>query len=86
LLLLFSKKVSKSFKYKENRKEYNITLSANIPTCKKSENSLLCMLGYYVKLFVIMYADDTVPLAKFASNLQNMLNLFQEYCMHQMEN
>ena len=31
-------------------------------------------LGYYVRLFVIMYADDTALLAKSASNLQNMLN------------
>jgi hypothetical protein len=37
-------------------------------------------LGYYVKLFVIMYADHTVLLAESASNLQNMLNLFHEYC------
>ena len=28
-----------------------------------------------------MYADDTSLLAESASNLQNMLNLFQEYCI-----
>ena len=39
------------------------------------------MLGYYVKLCVIIYTDDTVPLAEFENNLQNMLNLFQEYCI-----
>jgi hypothetical protein len=38
-------------------------------------------LGYYVKLFLIMYADDTALLAESASNLQNMLNLFHEYCL-----
>ena len=27
-----------------------------------------------------MYADHTVLLAESASNLQNMLNLFHEYC------
>jgi hypothetical protein len=27
-----------------------------------------------------MYADDTALLAESASNLQNMLNLFHEYC------
>jgi hypothetical protein len=32
-------------------------------------------LGYYVKLFLIMYADDPALLAESASNLQNMLNL-----------
>ena len=38
-------------------------------------------LGYYVKLFVIIYADDTVLLTEYVSNLQSMLNLFQEYCI-----
>jgi hypothetical protein len=28
-----------------------------------------------------MYADDTPLLAESACNLQNMLNLFQEYCL-----
>jgi len=34
-------------------------------------------LGYYIKLFVIMYADDTILLADSTSILQNLLNLFQ---------
>ena len=37
--------------------------------------------GYYVKLFVIMYVDDTALVVKSTSNLQNILNLFQEYCI-----
>ena len=28
-----------------------------------------------------MYADDTALLAESASNLQNTMNLFQEYCL-----
>ena len=36
-------------------------------------------LGYYVKLFLIMYADDSTLLAESASKLQNMLNLLHEY-------
>ena len=38
-------------------------------------------LGYYVKFFVIMYADDTALVVESTSNLQNILNLFQEYCI-----
>lgn len=38
-------------------------------------------LGYYVNFFVIMYADDTSLVVESASNLQNILNLFQEYCI-----
>jgi hypothetical protein len=37
--------------------------------------------GYYVKLFVIMYVDDTALVVKSTSNLQNILNLLQEYCI-----
>jgi hypothetical protein len=39
-------------------------------------------LGYYVKWFVIMYTDDTALLAESASNLQNILKLFHEYCLN----
>jgi hemerythrin-like domain-containing protein len=34
-----------------------------------------------LKKNVIMYADDTALLAESASNLQNTLNLIQEYCI-----
>ena len=39
-------------------------------------------LGYYVKLFVIMYTDETALLAESASDLQNMWKLFHEYCLN----
>ena len=53
----------------------------NVTGLKTLSDELEQELGYYVKLFVIMYADDTVLLAESASNLQNMLNLFHEYCL-----
>ena len=37
-------------------------------------------LEIYVKLFTILYADDTVLLAESAEELQSELNYFYEYC------
>ena len=37
-------------------------------------------LQIYVKLFTILYADDTVLLAESAEELQSELNYFYEYC------
>jgi len=53
----------------------------NVTDLKTLSDELEQEIGYYVTLFVIMYADDTVLLAESASNLQNMLNLFHEYCL-----
>ena len=53
----------------------------NVTDLKTLSDELEQELGYYVKLFVIMYADDTALLAESARNLQNMLNLFHEYCL-----
>lgn len=53
----------------------------NVTGLKTLSDELEQELGYYVKLFLIMYADDPALLAKSASNLQNMLNLFHEYCL-----
>ena len=51
----------------------------NVTGLKTLSDELEHELGYYVKLFLIMYADDTALLAESASNLHNMLNLFHEY-------
>jgi hypothetical protein len=37
-------------------------------------------LQIYVKLFTILYADDTVLLAESAEELQSELDYFYEYC------
>jgi hypothetical protein len=54
----------------------------NLTGLKTLSDELEQELGYYIKLFVIMYANDTALVAKSASNLQNRLNLFQEYCIN----
>jgi hypothetical protein len=53
----------------------------NLTGLKTLSDELEQELGYYIKLFVIMYANDTALVAKSASNLQNRLNLLQEYCI-----
>jgi hypothetical protein len=47
-------------------------------TCSKHEfdNSVLT----FVKLFVLLYADDTVIVAESAEDLQNALNVYRDYC------
>ena len=37
-------------------------------------------LDVYLKLFVLLYADDTVLMAENAIDLQQQLNVFKEYC------
>lgn len=37
-------------------------------------------LDLYLKIFILLYADDTVLLAESAENLQNQLTAFGEYC------
>jgi hypothetical protein len=53
----------------------------NVTGLKTSSDELEQELGYCVKLFVIMYADNTALLAESAGNLPNMVNIFQEYCI-----
>ena len=53
----------------------------NVTGLKTLSGELEQELGYYVKLFVIMYDDDTALLAESPSILQNMPYLFHEYCL-----
>ena len=39
-------------------------------------------LNVYLKLFVIMYADDTVIMSETKEDLQKQLNVFSEYCKY----
>ena len=38
-------------------------------------------LGIYIKVFLLLYADDTILLAESAVDLQRMLNKFDDYCL-----
>ena len=37
-------------------------------------------LNIFIRLFILLYADDTVLLAESEENLQNMLDVFVSYC------
>ena len=37
-------------------------------------------LHIYIKLFALLYADDTIPFAENPNDLQHLLNVFYEYC------
>ena len=37
-------------------------------------------LNIFIRLFILLYADDTILLAESAENLQNMLDVFVSYC------
>jgi hypothetical protein len=37
-------------------------------------------IGMYLKLFLLLYADDTFILAESAEDLQAALNIFEENC------
>jgi hypothetical protein len=45
----------------------------NVIGLKTLSDELEQELGYYVKIFVIIYADDTAPLAESASNFKNRI-------------
>ena len=54
--------------------ENNVESLCNITNlCEES-------IQMYIKLFLILYADDTALLAESADGLQNMLNCFENYC------
>ena len=38
-------------------------------------------LGIYIKVFLLLYADDTILLAESAVDLQRMSNKFNDYCL-----
>ena len=55
-------------------------LSNNIIGLKTISDEIENDLAIFLKLFVMLYADDTVLLAEDAKDLQNQLNAFSEYC------
>ena len=54
--------------------------NCNLNGLQTISNEIETQLGIYLKLFVILYADDTVLMAESSADLQNQLNSFQDYC------
>jgi hypothetical protein len=52
----------------------------NLPGLKTISEKIEEHLNIYLKLFVLLYADDTVIMAESREDLQAQLNVFGEYC------
>ena len=55
-------------------------LTKDIVGLKSITDELETELEIYLKIFVMLYADDTILLAESAEDLQVQLNAFGEYC------
>ena len=47
---------------------------------KTVSSELKDKLNLYLKLFIILYADDTAIMAESAADLQKQLDSFSDYC------
>ena len=54
--------------------------NCNLDGLQTITNEIEIKLNTYLKLFVILYADDTVLMAESAADLQKQLDSFQDYC------
>ena len=52
----------------------------NITGLQTISDEIENILDIYLKLFILLYADDTALLAETANNLQAQLDSFYEYC------
>jgi hypothetical protein len=51
----------------------------NITGLKSISSELEAQLEIYLKMFALLYADDTVLMSEIANGLQTLLNIFYEY-------
>jgi hypothetical protein len=51
----------------------------NITGLKSISSELEAQLEIYLKMFTLLYADDTVLMSEIANGLQTLLNIFYEY-------
>ena len=55
-------------------------VNSNICGLQSLSEDIEAELDKYIKLFLILYADDTVLLSETKHDLQNQLNCLCEYC------
>lgn len=55
---------------------YLMTNNANGLDCKANTQNTYS----FIKVFILLFADDTVLFANSKDDLQNMLNIFEQYC------
>jgi hypothetical protein len=58
----------------------NSYLIKNVIGLSTITDALEIELEIFPKLFIILYADDTVLLSESPFDLQNQINAFHEYC------
>ena len=54
--------------------------NSNLNGLETVSNCIEDKLNIYLKLFALLYADDTLLMAETHDDLQNILNKFGEYC------
>ena len=54
--------------------------SVNVKSLEKIDNSILEHLGIFIKLFILLYADNTVLFSETPEGLQSALDSFENYC------
>ena len=52
----------------------------NIECLQKISEYAIDQMGLYLKLFLLLYADDTILISESATGMQRMLNVFDDYC------
>ena len=57
---------------------YHVT--CDMEGLKTISSELKDKLNLYLKLFIILYANDTVTMAESAADLQKQLDSFSDYC------
>ena len=62
--------------YLNDLENYLMTNGANGIVCEANSENIYT----YIKLLVILFADDTVLFSDNQDDLQHMLNLFEQYC------
>lgn len=53
---------------------------AGVSSLETIEQKMSDKLSIFLKIFILLYADDTVILSETAEGMQNALDIFQQYC------
>jgi uncharacterized integral membrane protein len=63
-----------------NALEKSTKVQYNFYSLEKVETLCVDNLHIYIKIFALLYVDDTIILAETPESLQNALNSFENYC------
>ena len=60
--------------------DFSNFMSDNCTGLKSLDNELFDKIGVYLRLYVLLYADDTIILAESADDIQEALHSLKQYC------